>query len=72
MPYQNPGSLTSNQVYSVTAYILFMNKIVGKNEELNKETLPKVKMPNRNSFVPDPRPDVPKGVGYAGRRRNVN
>jgi S-disulfanyl-L-cysteine oxidoreductase SoxD len=58
MPYQNPGSLTSDQVYSVTAYILFMNKIVGEHEELNKETLPKVRMPNRNGFVRDPRPDV--------------
>jgi cytochrome c len=58
MPYQNPGSLTSDQVYSVTAYILFMNKIVGEHEELNKETLSKVKMPNRNGFLPDPRPDV--------------
>lgn len=58
MPYQNPGSLTSDQVYSVTAYILFMNQIVGEREELNKATLPKVRMPNRNGFVPDPRPDV--------------
>jgi S-disulfanyl-L-cysteine oxidoreductase SoxD len=58
MPYQNPGSLTSDQVYSVTAYILFLNQIVGEHQELNKETLPKVQMPNRNGFVPDPRPDV--------------
>lgn len=58
MPYQSPGSLTSDQVYSVTAYILFMNKIIGEHQGLNKETLPQVKMPNRNGFVPDPRPDV--------------
>lgn len=58
MPYQSPGSLTSEQVYSVTAYILFMNKIVAEHQDLNKDTLPKVKMPNRNGFVPDPRPDV--------------
>src|SRR5260370_392380 len=58
MPYQSPGSLTSDQVYSVTAYILYMNKIIGEHDELNKMTLPKVKMPNHNGFVPDPRPDV--------------
>lgn len=59
MPYQNPGSLTPNQVYSVTAYILFMNKIIGEHDELNEWTLPKVRMPNRDGFVTDPRPDVP-------------
>lgn len=58
MPYQKPGSLTCDQVYSVTAYILFLNKIVGEHEELNKEALPKIQMPNRNGFVPDSRPDV--------------
>jgi cytochrome c len=58
MPYQSPGSLSSDQIYSVTAYILYMNKIIGEHDELNKETLPKVKMPNRNGFMPDPRPDV--------------
>jgi hypothetical protein len=58
MPYQSPGSLTSDQVYSVTAYILYMNKIIEEHAELNSKTLPKVKMPNRNGFVPDPRPDV--------------
>jgi cytochrome c len=58
MPYQRPGSLNSDQVYSLTAYILFMNKIVREHEELNKESLPSIKMPNRNGFVPDPRPDV--------------
>jgi len=58
MPYQNPGSLTSDQIYSVTAYILYLNKITGEHDELNNKTLPKVTMPNRNGFVPDPRPDV--------------
>ena len=58
MPYQNPGSLTSDQVYSLTAYILYMNKLIGEREELNKQTLPRVKMPNQNGFLADPRPDV--------------
>lgn len=58
MPYQSPGSLTPDQVYSVTAYILYMNKIIGEHDELDNVTLPKVKMPNRNGFVPDVRPDL--------------
>lgn len=59
MPYQRPGSLTVDEAYSVTAFILFMNGIVDEREELNERTLPRVKMPNRYGFVPDPRPDIP-------------
>jgi hypothetical protein len=43
MPYQNPGSLTSNQVYSLTAYILFMNNIIGQHEKVDQRTLPEIK-----------------------------
>lgn len=59
MPYTKPGTLTPDETYSVTAYILFLNGIVDEHLELNEKTLPKVKMPNRDGFVPDPRPDVP-------------
>lgn len=59
MPYQRPGSLTATQVYSLTAYLLFMNKIIGERDVLDQNTLPKVRMPNRDGFVSDPRPDVP-------------
>ncbi len=59
MPYQRPGTLTPNETYSVTAFILYMNAIVDEKAELNEKTLPKVKMPNRNGFVHDARPDVP-------------
>jgi cytochrome c len=58
MPYDHPRSLSSDDVYSVSAYVLFMNGIVTETEELNEKTLPQVKMPNRNGFVPDPRPDI--------------
>ncbi len=58
MPYQEPGSLTPREVYSVTAYVLYLNGIVSENEVLNAKSLPKVKMPNRDGFVPDPRPDT--------------
>jgi len=58
MPYQEPGSLAPPEVYSVTAYVLYLNHIVGEDEVLNAKSLPKVKMPNRDGFVPDPRPDT--------------
>jgi S-disulfanyl-L-cysteine oxidoreductase SoxD len=58
MPYQNPGSLKSDEVYAVTAYLLAMDGIVSEYFELNERTLPQVRMPNYDGFVPDPRPDV--------------
>lgn len=58
MPYQAPGSLKADQVYAMTAYILYLNDIVGKDQVLSEKTLPNVRMPNRDGFVPDPRPDV--------------
>jgi S-disulfanyl-L-cysteine oxidoreductase SoxD len=51
MPWQQPKSLTNDEVYAVTAYILSLNKIIGENDELNPETLPKVQMPNRDGFI---------------------
>lgn len=59
MPYQQPGSLSADQTYALTAYILYMNGIVDKDAELTQKTLPLVKMPNRDGFIPDPRPDLP-------------
>jgi len=58
MPYPRPGSLTPDETYAVTAFILYLNGIVDEKAELNANTLPKVKMPNRDGFIPDPRPDV--------------
>jgi S-disulfanyl-L-cysteine oxidoreductase SoxD len=57
-PFDEPGSLTSDQVYAVTAYLLYLNGIIGEQEVMDAKTLPLVKMPNRDGFVPDPRPDV--------------
>jgi len=59
MPFEHPGTLTADEVYGATAYVLYMNGIVGENDVLDQTTLPKVKMPNRNGFTSDPRPDVP-------------
>jgi S-disulfanyl-L-cysteine oxidoreductase SoxD len=51
MPWQQPMSLSNDEVYAVTAYILALNKLIGDNDTINRETLPKVKMPNRDGFV---------------------
>jgi S-disulfanyl-L-cysteine oxidoreductase SoxD len=58
MPYSRPGTLAPDQTYAVTAFVLYLNGIVDKEAELSETMLPRVKMPNRNGFVPDPRPDV--------------
>lgn len=51
MPYQAPGSLSDDDVYAVTAYILYLNDVVDENEQLDADTLPDVRMPNRDNFV---------------------
>lgn len=58
MPFNAPGSLSDDEVYAVTAWLLWKNQIIPANAVMNATTLPKVRMPNRNGFVPDPRPDV--------------
>jgi cytochrome c len=58
MPLHSPGSLTDDEVYAVTAYILHRADIVGEEAVMNASTLPEVEMPNRDGFIPDPRPDV--------------
>ena len=58
MPFDHPRSLAADDVYAVTAFVLYLNGLVEQGRELNEKTLPRVTMPNRNGFVPDKRPDV--------------
>jgi len=55
MPYNAPGSLSNEEVYQLTAFLLYANGIVDQHEEVNAETLPKIEMPARKLFVPDDR-----------------
>lgn len=55
MPFQQSQSLTADEVYAVSAYILHLNGIVGENDVLDARSLPKVRMPNRDGFIPFPR-----------------
>ena len=52
MPANKPGSLSANEVYAVTAYLLFRNGIIQESDAMDAKSLPKVQMPNRNGFVP--------------------
>lgn len=58
MPFQQPQSLSNDQVYSVVGYILNKNELLQVNATVNADTLTKVKMPNRDAFYVDDRPDV--------------
>jgi S-disulfanyl-L-cysteine oxidoreductase SoxD len=51
MPFPQPRSLTDQEVYSLVAFILAENKLIGEDDEINATTLPKVRMPNRDNFV---------------------
>jgi cytochrome c len=59
MPFNKPGTLSENEVYAVAAYVLYLNDIIGERQTLDAKSLPLVRMPNRDGFVADPRPDVP-------------
>lgn len=56
MPYETPRTLKPEEVYAVTALLLHWNGIITETFELNENTLPQVKMPNRDGFIPDARP----------------
>ncbi|HEY7169338.1 MAG TPA: c-type cytochrome [Vicinamibacterales bacterium] len=66
MPYDEPGRLTPSEVYGAVAFILNMNGIVSDAARIDASSLAAVKMPNRDGFVPDARPDV--GVAPNDRR----
>jgi S-disulfanyl-L-cysteine oxidoreductase SoxD len=57
-PFNQPGSLTDDEVHALTAWLLFKNQIIAADQVIDAKTLPNVRMPNRDGFVPDPRPDV--------------
>ena len=62
MPFDAPQSLSADETYALSAYILNLNGILPDDSVLDADTLPKVRMPNRDGFTPDVRPDVPIGA----------
>jgi cytochrome c len=51
MPLQSPESLTNDEVYAVTAYLLSVDAVIPQDAVLDAKSLPQVKMPNRDGFV---------------------
>lgn len=51
MPANAPKSLTDQEVYALTAYLLSLNKLIGETDVIDAQTLPKVKMPNVDNFI---------------------
>ena len=66
MPLGAEGTLTPDEVYSLTSYLFFLNDLVEDGTELNEKTLPQIQMPNRTNWaqVPDWLPGQPRLEGY--------
>jgi cytochrome c len=58
MPFDRPGLLEPSEVYAAVAYVLHLNGIITEGQVMDAASLPIVRMPNRDGFVEDPRPDV--------------
>jgi S-disulfanyl-L-cysteine oxidoreductase SoxD len=66
MPLGKEGSLTPDEVYSLTAFLLFKNDVIKEDEVMDAQSLPKVKMPNRDGFAlpPEWKHGEPRLQGY--------
>ena len=67
MPRNQEGSLSADEVYALTAFVLYLNGIIQESDVMDGKSLPKVQMPNRNAFVParpewKPRETRPFGI----------
>ena len=58
MPMDRPQSLSVNETYAVSAYLLKLNGLIPDNAVLDQNSMPKVQMPNRDGFIIDDRPDT--------------
>ena len=66
MPLNREGTLTADEVYSLTAYLLFINEVIPEDQVLDAQSLPKVKMPLGDAYAPLPdwKPKTPRLKGY--------
>jgi cytochrome c len=58
MPFGNAQSLSDDEVYAITAYVLHLNDVLNPEAVLDRDSLLRIRLPNAANFVPDPRPDV--------------
>ena len=66
MPLNREGTLTADEVYALTAYLLYINDVIPEDETLDAQSLPKVKMPigDKYASLPDWKPRTPRLKGY--------
>jgi S-disulfanyl-L-cysteine oxidoreductase SoxD len=66
MPLGNEGSLAADEVYALTAYLLFLNQVIPEDQVLDKQSLPKIKMPIGDDYarLPDWKPGTRRLQGY--------
>jgi S-disulfanyl-L-cysteine oxidoreductase SoxD len=66
MPLGKEGSLSPDEVYAITAFLLFKNGVIQEEEVMDQQSLPKVKMPNRDGFAlpPEWKHGTPRLQGY--------
>ena len=66
MPLDREGTLTADEVYALTAFLLYINDVIPENETLDAQSLPKVKMPigDRYAALPEWKPRTPRLKGY--------
>ena len=66
MPLNREGTLTADEVYALTAYLLYLNDLVPEDKVLDAQSLPRVEMPNRDAWaaLPDWKPGMPRLPGY--------
>jgi cytochrome c len=66
MPLGSEGTLTPDEVYALTAYLLYLNGVIAEDAVMDAESLPMVQMPNRDNWAPLPdwKPGMPRLPGY--------
>ena len=66
MPLGDEGTLTADEVYALTAYLLYLNDVIAEDAVMDAESLPMVEMPNRDNWAPLPdwKPGMPRLPGY--------
>ena len=66
MPLNREGTLTTDEVYALTAYLLYINDVISEDKVLDAQSLPLVVMPNRDGWaqLPDWKPGMPRLLGY--------
>lgn len=66
MPFDQPGSLSDDEVYAAVAFILAHDGVIAADAVMDAQSLPKIHMPNASGFLPDPRPGAPTVLRSGG------